>query len=114
MLLGVEEVGMGSGETTCKLGDTVERGIWIRVDEDVSSFVWPLLVLLPEALLDLWVCLWVETSDEVPSVTEASGRGCSGSILIEPKPETLRLVVRESASLGESWPKRVAISISIS
>ena len=27
VLLGVEAVGMGSGETTCKLGETVERGI---------------------------------------------------------------------------------------
>ena len=68
----------------------------------MSSLVWPLLVLPPEALLDLWVCLWVETSDGVASGVETSGRGCSGSILIEAKPDTLRLAVRERASLGES------------
>ena len=35
--LGVEARGAGgSGETTWRLGDTVERGIWIRVEDEES------------------------------------------------------------------------------
>ena len=90
--LGVEARGPGGrGETTMRLGDTVESGIWILVEEAESERVWP----RPLRILLDFLC------EVVPSAAEeerSRGRGCSES--------SVKFVLlsddRGRATLGES------------
>ena len=100
-LFGVDTVETGRGETTCRLGETVERGIWIRVEDEESDLEWLVLELAvpPEALLDLCVCLCDDEVSVLGRSVGVSGRGCSESIALE-APEVLRLADRTRVSFG--------------